>query len=308
MPNRTRWIRPVLILVVLVAGVILARTLGITDFLRLENLARVKQTIAGYGAVGPLLYIAGYVLAVVLFVPGLPITLLGGLAFGPVQGTVYVSIAATIGAGLAFLVARYGLRGMVEGWVRSNPRLARMDAAVARDGWRVVMITRLVPLFPFNLQNYGYGLTRIGFWTYLLTSWICMLPGTAAYTFAGGALSEGGGDLRRTLGYLAIAGVLIVLVSLIPRFLRRRSQAAGELIRSVVVVLAAGGLLASGAAPAAAMHSPGDASLPAASRATGFARNVPGRRLTPRSARAFEGAVRALVLDEGRHDGVKPPP
>jgi len=281
MPNRTRWIRPVLILVVLVAGVILARALGVTDFLRLENLARVKKTIAGYGAAGPLFYIAGYVLAVVFFVPGLPITLLGGLAFGPVWGTVYVSIAATIGAGLAFLVARYGLRGMVERWVRSSPRLARMDAAVARDGWRIVMITRLVPLFPFNLQNYAYGLTRIGFWTYLLTSWICMLPGTAAYTFAGGALSEGGGDLRRTLGYLAIAGVLIVLVSLIPRFLQRRSQAAGEFLRSVVVVLAAGGLVASGAEPAAAMASAAYVSVSASSGETAFAQNIPRRRLTP---------------------------
>ena len=229
--NRSRWIRAALILALVAAGVILARTLGVTDFFRLENLARLKQTIEGYGAAGPLLYIAGYILAVVFFVPGLPITLLGGLAFGPVRGTVYVSIAATIGAGLAFLVARYALRGMVEGWVRSNPRLARMDGAVARDGWRIVMVTRLVPLFPFNLQNYAYGLTRIGFWTYLLTSWICMLPGTAAYTFAGGALSEGGGNFRRTLGYLAIAGVLIVLVSLIPRFLQRRSHAAGELLR-----------------------------------------------------------------------------
>src|SRR4030095_6363128 len=146
--------------------------------------------------------IAGYVLAVVLFVPGLPITLLGGLAFGPVWGTVYVSIAATIGAGLAFLVARYGLRGMVEGWVRSNARLSRMDGAVARDGWRIVMITRLVPLFPFNLQNYAYGVTRIGFWAYLTTSAVCMIPATVAYTFAAGALSRGGGDLRWTLGYL----------------------------------------------------------------------------------------------------------
>ena len=220
-PNR---ILPWLIVGLLVASVILARALGLTDYIRLENLARLKQTIESYGAAGPILYIAGYVLAVVLFVPGLPITLLGGLAFGPVRGTVYVSIAATFGAGLAFLVARYGLRKMVEGWVRSNPRLAGMDAAVARDGWRIVMITRLVPLFPFNLQNYAYGLTRIGFWTYLITSWICMLPGTAAYTFAAGALSEGGGDVRRTLGYLAIAGVLIVLVSLIPRMLKRHSS------------------------------------------------------------------------------------
>jgi uncharacterized membrane protein YdjX (TVP38/TMEM64 family) len=122
------------------------------------------------------------------------------------------------------------LRKLVEDWVQSNPRLAGVDAAVARDGWRIVMITRLVPLFPFNLQNYAYGLTRIGFWTYLVTSWICMLPGTAAYTFAGGALSEGAGDVRRTLVYLAIAGVLIVMMSLIPRMLKRRSQAASDLL------------------------------------------------------------------------------
>jgi len=251
-PNR---IRPWLILAVLVAGAILARALGVTDYLRLEKLVRLKQTIESYGAAGPILYIVGYVLAVVLFVPGLPITLLGGLAFGPVRGTVYVSIAATIGAGLAFLVARYGLRRMVEGWVQSSPRLAGIDAAVARDGWRIVMITRLVPLFPFNLQNYAYGLTRIGFWTYLVTSWICMLPGTVAYTVAGGALSEGGGDVRRTLGYLAIAGVLIVLVSLIPRLLKRRSQAAGDLLKSVVIVLAIRGLLVASPAPVTATDS-----------------------------------------------------
>src|SRR5262245_41477339 len=218
-PNR---ILPWSIIAVLVAGVILARALGVTDYLRLDNLARLKQTIESYGMAGPILYIIGYVLAVVLFVPGLPITLLGGLAFGPVRGTIYVSIAATIGAGLAFLVARHGLRKLVEGWVQSNPRLAGLDAAVARDGWRIVMVTRLVPLFPFNLQNYAYGLTRIGFWTYLVTSWICMLPGTAAYTFAGGALTEGTGDVRRALVYLAIAGVLIVAVSVIPRMLKRR--------------------------------------------------------------------------------------
>lgn len=83
------------------------------DSLRIENLARLKQTIEGYGGVGPLLYVVGYVLAVVLFVPSLPITLRGTLSFGPLWGTVYVSIAATIGESLAFLVARYGLRGIV---------------------------------------------------------------------------------------------------------------------------------------------------------------------------------------------------
>ena len=111
-----------------------------------------------------------------------------------------------------------------------------MDEAVARDGWRIVMITRLVPLFPFNLQNYAYGVTRIGFWAYLTTSAVCMIPATVAYTFAAGALSRGGGDLRWTLGYLAVAGVLIVLVSLIPRVLERRNRAAGALLKMAILL------------------------------------------------------------------------
>jgi len=210
------------------AAYFLTRAFGFTAYLRFENLSRLTEAIEGHGVLGPVIFISAYALGVVFFVPALPMTLLGGLAFGPVRGAAYVWVAATIGAALAFLVARYGLRGLVERWVARNARLTRMDEAVARDGWRIVMITRLVPLFPFNLQNYAYGVTRIGFWAYVTTSAVCMIPATVAYTFAGGALSRGGGDLRRTVGYLAVAGVLIVLVSLIPRYLERRNRVAGR--------------------------------------------------------------------------------
>jgi uncharacterized membrane protein YdjX (TVP38/TMEM64 family) len=232
---RRGWVRPVIVLLLVAAGILAARSLGLGDLIRLENVARLKQGIEGYGALAPAVYIAGYVLAVVFFVPGLPITVLGGVAFGPLWGTFYVWIAATTGAALAFLVARYGVRGMVERWVQASPRIAKMDGQVAEHGWRIVMLTRLVPIFPFNLQNYAYGITRIGFWPYAITSSICMLPGTAAFTFAGGALSDGRGDVKRTLGYLAIAGVLLVLVSLIPRWLQRRSRLAGDLLKAAII-------------------------------------------------------------------------
>jgi uncharacterized membrane protein YdjX (TVP38/TMEM64 family) len=232
---RRGWIRPAIILLLVAAGIVAARALGLGDLIRLENVARLKQWIEGYGALAPAIYVVGYILATVFFVPGLPITVLGGVAFGPLWGTLYVWIGATIGAGLAFLVARYAVRSTVERWVQASPRIARMDGQVAGHGWRIVMLTRLVPIFPFNLQNYAYGITRIGFWAYLITSSICMLPGTAAFTFAGGALSDGRGDVRRTLGYLAIAGVLLVLISLIPRWLQRRSKLAGDLLKAVVI-------------------------------------------------------------------------
>jgi len=216
---------------IVLAGAFLARIFGLQEVLNLKNLTHLKAWIESFGSLAPLVFIAGYILAVILFVPGLPITVLGGVAFGPIWGTVYVSIASTIGAALAFLIARYGARGMVEGWVAKSPRLAKIDQAITRHGWRIVMITRLAPLFPFNLQNYAYGLTRIGFWSYLLTSWPCMLPATAAYTFAGGALSEASGDMQRTLLYLGVAGSLLVLVSLIPRWLNKTSPATGDLLR-----------------------------------------------------------------------------
>ena len=147
-----RWVRPVLILALLVAGVVGARALGLGDLIRLENVARLKQWIEGFGALAPVVFIVGYVLAVVFFVPGLPITVLGGVAFGPVWGTLYVWIAATIGAALSFLVARYAVRSTVERWVRASPRLARLDELAAEHGWRIVMLTRLVPVFPAELR------------------------------------------------------------------------------------------------------------------------------------------------------------
>ncbi|MFQ5881469.1 MAG: TVP38/TMEM64 family protein [Candidatus Methylomirabilales bacterium] len=226
------WGKLLFLMALVLAGAASARLLGLQDLLRLENLARLKAWIDGFGPFAPLVFIVGYILAELLFVPGLPITVLGGVAFGPIWGTVYVSIASTIGASLCFLIARHGAREMVERWVRGDPRFQRIDQASAEHAWRIIMITRLVPLIPFNLQNYAYGLTKVRFLTYALTSWLCMLPGTAAYTFAGGALSEGGGDIRRTLAYLGIAGALLVLISLIPRQLQRRSRVADVLLKS----------------------------------------------------------------------------
>src|SRR5262249_46012094 len=241
------WLRPVIVI-----GAIAARVLGFGAAIRLENLARLKQAVEDYGTLAPAVFIGGYILAAVFFVPGLPITVLGGAVFGPIRGTFYVWIAATIGASLAFLVARYALRGTVESWVRASPRLARIDGLVAEHGWRIVMLTRLVPLFPFNLQNYAYGITRIGFWRYAITSSLCIIPGTAAFTFAGGALTEGRGDIRRTLLYVGLAGVLLVLISSLPRWIGRRSRLAGDLLKPGVVAAI---LLAS----SVSTHAAGDA-------------------------------------------------
>jgi uncharacterized membrane protein YdjX (TVP38/TMEM64 family) len=214
--------RLIVILVALVAVIVVARATGLTDVISLENLGLLRDYINGFGPVAPLVFVLGYAAATVAFLPGTPLTLLGGLAFGPWMGTIYNLVGATIGATLAFLVARYAARGLVSSWVEGNERLERLDGEVERQGWRILVITRLVPLFPFNLQNYAYGLTRIGLGTYVLVSAVCIIPGVAAYTFAGGSLTSG--DLTRTFIYLGIAAVFFVLLSLIPGWLRKRTR------------------------------------------------------------------------------------
>jgi uncharacterized membrane protein YdjX (TVP38/TMEM64 family) len=224
--------RLLLVGLIAVALVAMARALGLTDVIRLDNVAHLREWIAGFGVWAPAVFVGGYVVAAIAFVPALPLTILGGLVFGPVGGIVYSSIASTAGAALAFLIARYAARDVVERWMAPHPALGRMDRAVARHGWRIVMITRLVPIFPFNLQNYAYGLTSITFRAYVVTSVVCMLPATVAYTVAAGAIVTGAWDVRRMVLLLGAAGVLLVALSLLPRWLRGRSAALDDLLRT----------------------------------------------------------------------------
>ncbi len=135
-------------------------------------------------------------------------------------GTVWTTVGANLGAIAAFLVGRYAARGMVENMVEKNQALKKIDQGVRRQGWRMLMVTRLVPIFPFNVQNYVYGLTDIPLRTYVLVTLPCMLPATIAYNFAAGSVRTG--EFGKTLWYLAIAAMFFVLLSLIPGWVRNR--------------------------------------------------------------------------------------
>jgi uncharacterized membrane protein YdjX (TVP38/TMEM64 family) len=222
----------VVTLIALSLAVVLVRELVLTDVLRLEDLVRLRGWIASFGPWAPVVFILGYVVAVVAFAPALPLTILGGLAFGPAWGSIYASLASTVGASLSFLIARYAAGAAVERWMAPYPALGRMDRAVARHGFRIVMITRLAPIFPFSLQNYAYGLTSIGFGAYALTSWLCMLPATVALTAAAGAVFTGAWNARRMLLLLAVAGVMLGALWLLPRWLRGRNAALDDLLKS----------------------------------------------------------------------------
>ncbi len=212
----------------LVVVMLAVRFTGLSRYVSLDGLDRLRDGISGFGAAAPVVFILIYVAATVAFLPATPLSLLAGLVFGPVLGTVWAVIGATIGATLAFLIGRYAARGLVENWTAENESVRRLDEGVERQGWRMLLVTRLVPVFPFNLQNYAYGLTKIGLGTYVLLTAVCIVPGAAVYTFAGGSLASAQQDLTRTFVYLGIAAVLFVAVSLIPGWMGRRNGSKGE--------------------------------------------------------------------------------
>ena len=195
--------------------------------------------VNGLGAWGPIVFIAGYAVSVVLLVPAVLLTLAGGAVFGLVRGTLYVFVAAVMGSIAAFLIARYVARDMVEKRLGANLRVAAIDRAVAAQGLRIVFLLRLSPVFPFVLLNYALGLTRVRLVDYALASF-GMIPGTILYVYYGklagdvAALGSGQAPPRGTayhvltvVGLVATVGVT-TLVTRIARRAVREATAEGS--------------------------------------------------------------------------------
>ncbi|ABK43457.1 conserved hypothetical protein [Magnetococcus marinus MC-1] len=181
--------------------------------------AALEGGLRGLGWAMPLLFMLLYILATVLLLPSVLVTMAGGALFGPVWGTLYSLTAASLGAGIAFLLSRYLLRDWVQ--ARTRGMLKSLMQGVADEGWRFVAFTRLVPLFPFSLLNYAFGLTQLPFWTFIVASWLFMLPGTAVYTYLGyvGKEAAGGGEHVMHQGLLALA--LLALLLFVPRWINK---------------------------------------------------------------------------------------
>jgi uncharacterized membrane protein YdjX (TVP38/TMEM64 family) len=147
-------------------------------------LRNALQWIDNLGGMGALAFILLYIIATVAFLPGSILTLGAGVVFGVVMGSVYVFIGATIGATAAFLVGRYLARGWVAKKIAGNAKFKAIDASVGREGLKIVLLTRLSPVFPFNLLNYAYGVTGVSLKDYVLGS-LGMIPGTIMYVYIG---------------------------------------------------------------------------------------------------------------------------
>jgi uncharacterized membrane protein YdjX (TVP38/TMEM64 family) len=150
----------------------------------------VLQRIDDLGPSAPFWFILTYIVACLTFFPGFILTMGGGILFGLVKGTLYVSIGATIGAACAFLLSRYVARQWVIQRFAANPKFRAIDDAVAKDGWKIVGLIRLSPVFPFIPMNFVFGLTSIPFWHFFFATWLAIIPMCTLFVYLGSLLGD----------------------------------------------------------------------------------------------------------------------
>jgi uncharacterized membrane protein YdjX (TVP38/TMEM64 family) len=188
------------------------------------------EWIQDLGPLGSVVFVVVYILATIFFLPGSILTLGAGFVYGLIKGFVIVSIASTLGATGAFLVGRYLAREWVARKVEGNTRFRAIDEAVGEAGWRIVGLTRLSPVFPFNMLNYAYGLTKVSLRDYFLASWIGMMPGTVMYVYFGtvaGSLATLGTDRgNQTPAQLGIKIVGLVATIVVTVYITRIAKRA----------------------------------------------------------------------------------
>ncbi len=223
--------RVVIGLVVLAGLLVLGRQAGAQA---VPHVLRFVAWVDGLGWWGPIVFIAGYAVATVAFIPGSALTLAAGVIFGLAAGVCYVFIGAVIGSCGAFLIARHWARAAVERRLAGNERFAAIDRAIGTEGRKIVVLLRLSPLFPFNFLNYGLGLTKVRFVDYAVASF-GMLPGSLLYVYYGkllGDVAAVAGGAQERPGYYAFLAVgfvvTIAVTTIVTRTARRALAAAPE--------------------------------------------------------------------------------
>jgi len=225
-------VRPLILLATIAAVLIAAYYLDFPSQLR-----RVLDWISDLGTLAPVIFVLLYIVVTVLVLPGSILTLGAGVVFGVVRGSIVVSIASTLGATCAFLVGRYLARDWVAAKIEGNEKFSAVDRAVAREGWKIVGLTRLSPIFPFNLLNYAFSITKVSLRDYFFASWIGMIPGTILYVYIGSLAGDlatlgTGGHTRGVtewvmyvIGLIATLGVTVFVTRVARRALEERGAA-----------------------------------------------------------------------------------
>jgi uncharacterized membrane protein YdjX (TVP38/TMEM64 family) len=217
-----RWVAAALVVVILILA---ARLVPIR-----QTLYSLEDWFADLGVAGPILFAAVYAIAAVLFLPGTVFNVAAGVFFGPVWGTVSVSLGSTVGAAISFLIARYVIHDPVRRHVLKYPYFERVYNAIGQGDWKLVAILRLTPGAPYAVQNYLYGVTPIRFWPCTIATFVASLPGIFVYVYIGYVsrlgveAAEGINPIAHLSWEIGIACTLIVLGVVAYFFLRRKAR------------------------------------------------------------------------------------
>ena len=213
--GRIRYVRWASLLTIAAAFLLLLRALPV------DRLFAALQAWVGHlGFWGPAIFAAVYALAATLFLPASALTLIAGAVFGLGTGVAAAWLGAVLAVVFSFLIGRYFARARVERIAQDNPRFGAVDKALGEEGWKIVALLRLSPVFPFNVQNYLYGVSSIRFWPCVLASAVFMLPGTFLYVYLGyiggqaAAAASGGGVDAARLALQVVGLAATVLVTL----------------------------------------------------------------------------------------------
>ncbi|MBI3753304.1 MAG: TVP38/TMEM64 family protein [Deltaproteobacteria bacterium] len=203
-------IKGIVLVLFLLSAIFLVRYTWVVRYLDPEGL-RVR--ISNFGPWGPIVYILIYSIAPSILIPGTPLTIAGGILFGPIAGIIYTAIGATIGASIAFLISRYMARELAAKLLK-HEKLGALGKKVEKQGWKIVAFTRLIPIFPFNFLNYAFGLTGIRFTHYVAASFIFMLPAIIAFVVFSSSLLD---LIRGKVSKEFLIGlILLIIISAIP--------------------------------------------------------------------------------------------
>jgi uncharacterized membrane protein YdjX (TVP38/TMEM64 family) len=220
--RRSAVVRLIIFLCLIASMMVAVRYFQLEQYLETE---RLRQLVAAYGVWGPIIYLAIWTVGPPLCIPATPILMAGGVVFGPFWGEVYVLCGATAGAIMAFLVARYLARDWVASKL-SGTRLKALDELVARQGWKIVALSRLIPIFPYFLVNYAFGLTGVSLWSFTFATFFGMFPLTMAYVYFSANLLD---LFLGKFSWQVIIGVLLLaLVSILPLFYNKIRARRGE--------------------------------------------------------------------------------
>lgn len=218
--KNSKIVKVICLIIILAVVFLLAKNFGVFHYLK--NRAELEKVIKDMGVLAPAVYIVIYTIVTLSCVSPVPIAIVGGIVFGGLFGVLYTVIGAGIGLSLAFLIARYVARDFIEKKFGKSEIFKKVENGVKNDGWFILAVTRFLPIFPFGLQNYLYGLTSIKFGLYSILSILFILPGTTAFILLGGAVASG--DIQKAIKVSIVASLILFFMSIVARVIKKKFE------------------------------------------------------------------------------------